>query len=60
MTNLERFNQWELMHEMDSAQPTETEYVTRANVGEVLPGAMSHLCHSFIIAGWGVPGFVSS
>jgi phosphoenolpyruvate synthase/pyruvate phosphate dikinase len=43
ITNLDSMSEWELMHELDTGQNDESEYSSRANVGEVMPGAMSHL-----------------
>lgn len=58
MTNLDRYTEWELMHEMDSGQASELEFFSRANLGEVMPFAMSHHALTFSVACWNLPGFV--
>ncbi|CAG2179331.1 unnamed protein product, partial [Oppiella nova] len=47
------------MHEMDSGHQSESEYFSRANLGEVFPGASSHLCLSWIVTVWNANGFKS-
>ncbi|CAG2109509.1 unnamed protein product [Medioppia subpectinata] len=49
ITNLNNWSDWEAMHEMDSGQQSESEYYSRANLGEVFPGASSHLCLSWVV-----------
>ncbi|XP_074600237.1 rifampicin phosphotransferase-like isoform X2 [Brevipalpus obovatus] len=44
VTSINVPSDWQLIHELDSAHPCETECLTRANVGEVYPGASSHIC----------------
>lgn len=41
VTNIDSYNEWELMHELDSGHNDQNEYHSR--VGEVFPEAMSHL-----------------
>ena len=43
VTHLNAYNEWELIHEFDSGHLDELEYNTKANLGEVMPGAMSPL-----------------
>lgn len=43
VTHLNAYNEWELTHEFDSGHLDELEYNTKANLGEVMPGAMSPL-----------------
>lgn len=43
VTHLNSYNDWELTHEFDSGHLDETEYNTKANIGEVMPGALSPL-----------------
>ncbi|XP_054162321.1 putative phosphoenolpyruvate synthase [Oppia nitens] len=43
VTNLNAYNEWELTHEFDTGHLDEAEYNTRANLGEVMPGAISTL-----------------
>ena len=59
ITNLDNWTEWEAMHDMDSGQQSESEYFSRANLGEVFPGASSHLCLSWTINCWNGCGFVS-
>ena len=60
ITNLDNsWTEWELMHELDSGQPSEKEYYSRANVGEVFPGASSYMCLSWLASVWHAMGFVS-
>ncbi len=54
VTNLDAYNEWELMHELDTGHTDQTEYNTRANVGEVMPGAQSHLYLTSIFKQLGV------
>jgi hypothetical protein len=59
ITNLDNsWTQWELMHDIDSGQQSEKEYLTRANLGEVFPGASSHVCLSWLTNCWNANGFV--
>jgi pyruvate,water dikinase len=47
ITNLDNsWTEWEIMHDLDSGQQSEKEYLSRANSGEVFPGATSHQCLS--------------
>ncbi len=60
ITNLDNsWTDWEIMHELDSGQQSEKEYLSRANLGEVFPGASSHICLSWLINTWNSNGFVS-
>ena len=59
ITHLNNWSDWEAMHEMDSGHQSESEYFSRANLGEVFPGATSHLCLSWILTVWNANGFVS-
>ncbi|TKR76931.1 hypothetical protein L596_017994 [Steinernema carpocapsae] len=43
ITNLDLETKWELLHEFDSPLISDTEVLTTANVGEVLPKALSPL-----------------
>lgn len=43
ITTIYRESDFEIEHEMDNAVTSEDEFYTRANVGEVLPGACSNL-----------------
>ncbi|CAG2105604.1 unnamed protein product [Medioppia subpectinata] len=43
VTHLHAMNEWELSHELDTGHLDESEYNTRANLGEVMPGALSPL-----------------
>ena len=58
ITNLDNWTDWEVMHEMDSGQQSESEFFSRANLGEVFPGASSHLCLSWLLCLWNSSGFV--
>ena len=58
ITNLDNWTDWEVMHEMDSGQQSESEFFSRANLGEVLPGASSHLCLSWLLSVWNRNAFV--
>ena len=49
ITTIHRLSDWELEHEYDSAQPTDEEICTKANLGEVLPGALSPLTRSTLL-----------
>ncbi|XP_054152656.1 prodigiosin synthesizing transferase PigC-like [Oppia nitens] len=57
ITNLNKWTDWEIRHEMDSGHQSEREYYSRANVGEVFPGATSHLCLSWLTTTWNANGF---
>ncbi|XP_046389226.1 putative phosphoenolpyruvate synthase [Ischnura elegans] len=46
ITALESWSEFELLHELDSSVVTDSEVTTRANTGEVLPGAMTPLTSS--------------
>lgn len=46
------------MHEIDVGLPSEREYLSKANVGEVLPGCSSHISGTFSI-GMFTPIFVA-
>lgn len=41
-----RYTDWEISHEFDSPRPSEKEIWTKANLGEVVPGAMTPLTRS--------------
>ncbi|KAK0411371.1 hypothetical protein QR680_005622 [Steinernema hermaphroditum] len=43
ITNLDLETRWELLHEFDTPLLSDQELITRANVGEVLPNAMTPL-----------------
>ena len=43
VTHLNSYNDWELSHEFDTGHLDETEYLTKANLGEVMPGALTPL-----------------
>ncbi|CAN7943127.1 unnamed protein product, partial [Ixodes hexagonus] len=43
ITSLHRQTDFEVEHQLDTGLPSEDEFYTRANVGEVLPGAISAL-----------------
>jgi len=59
ITNLDNsWTEWEIMHDLDSGQQSEKEYLSRANVGEVFPGASSHLCLSWLDNCWNGNSFV--
>ena len=58
ITNLDNWTEWEAMHDMDSGQQSESEYFSRANLGEVFPGASSYLCLSWLINVWNGNGYV--
>ena len=49
ITTTHRLSDWELEHEYDSAQPTNEEISTKANFGEVLPGAVTPLTRSTLL-----------
>jgi pyruvate,water dikinase len=60
ITNLDNsWTEWEIMHDLDSGQQSEREYLSRANTGEVFPGASSYICLSWLINTWNANGFVS-
>ena len=60
ITNLDNsWTEWELMHDLDSGHQSEKEYLSRANFGEVFPGASSYMCLSWLISIWNSNGFVS-
>ncbi|XP_071444173.1 rifampicin phosphotransferase-like [Hetaerina americana] len=46
ITALDSWSEFELLHEFDSPVVTDSEVTTRANTGEVLPGAMTPLTSS--------------
>jgi len=46
------FTDFELMHEIDIGLPAEREYLTKANVGEVMPGCTSHINATFFMSMW--------
>ncbi len=59
ITNLDNsFTEWELMHDIDTGQPSEREYYTRANFGEIFPGASSYICLTWLTQVWMVTGIV--
>ncbi|XP_023322862.1 uncharacterized protein LOC111697188 isoform X2 [Eurytemora carolleeae] len=49
ITTLHRYTDWEISHEFDSPRPSEKEIWTKANLGEVVPGAMTPLTRSTLI-----------
>lgn len=56
ITNLKNYNEWESMHENDSAFPTEHPLFSRANIGEICPGALSYLgkdCFNLLLGNGG-------
>ncbi|XP_022235407.1 uncharacterized protein LOC106475641, partial [Limulus polyphemus] len=48
ITSLHAETDFEIMHELDGSLRSEKEYLTKANVGEVFPGAQSFLGATFI------------
>lgn len=61
ITNLDNsFTEWEAMHDIDSGQPSENEYYSRANFGEIFPGASSYICLTWLSQIWMVAGIVCS
>lgn len=42
VSHLNQLSEWELMHELDTGHNSERECYSRANLGEVYPGAMSY------------------
>ncbi|XP_022256054.1 uncharacterized protein LOC106470801 isoform X2 [Limulus polyphemus] len=44
VTTEDKFTDYELVHGLDTGLPTENEYLSIANLGEVMPGATSPLC----------------
>ncbi|CAG2120106.1 unnamed protein product, partial [Medioppia subpectinata] len=45
VTNLDNsYTDYEIMHELDSSHPTETEIYSRAHWGEIFPGSSSWIC----------------
>ncbi|XP_076059223.1 rifampicin phosphotransferase [Oratosquilla oratoria] len=48
ITSLFVWTEQELIHEMDTGLPTDLDVLTKANVGEVLPGSISHLTLSLL------------
>lgn len=54
ITGLDAFSEHELLHEHDMASRAELEFATRANVGEVMPFAMSPLEMSYSMKFWPV------
>ena len=59
VTNLDSLTDWEIMHEMDTGQNSEKEAFSRANLGEVFPGASSYICLSWLLSFWKAFGHVS-
>ena len=60
ITNLDNnFTDWEIMHELDLGHVSENEYLTKANIGEVMPGATSHLALTLSWRSLNVPMTVS-
>ena len=47
VTNLDNYTDYEIMHEMDTAHPTEFEIYSRAHWGENYPGASSWLVYTW-------------
>jgi hypothetical protein len=59
ITNLDNsFTEWEIMHDIDTGQPSEREYYTRANLGEIFPGASSYICLTWLSQVFMVAGIV--
>ncbi|CAG2105185.1 unnamed protein product [Medioppia subpectinata] len=53
VTNLDTgFTEFELMHEIDVGMPSEKEYLSKANVGEVIPGCTSSLNLTYNFKQW--------
>lgn len=52
ITGLDAFTDYEILHEADMATRAELEFATRANVGEVMPFAMSPLEMSYSMKFW--------
>jgi phosphoenolpyruvate synthase/pyruvate phosphate dikinase len=60
ITNLDNsWTEWEIIHDLDSGQQSEKEYLSRANLRGVFPGASSHICFSWLINTWNCNSFVS-
>lgn len=60
VTNLNSLTEWEIMHEMDTGQNSEKEILSRANLGEVFPGASSYICLSWVFPTWNAISHVGS
>jgi hypothetical protein len=59
VTNLDsNFTDFELMHELDVGLPAEREYLSKANVGEVMPGCTSHINSTLFMSMW-YPMFIT-
>lgn len=54
VTGLESYSQEELMRECDRAPQTELTFLSRANVGEVMPFAIRPLTVTYTVVHWGV------
>jgi len=51
ITNLDNTcTDFEIMHEIDTGLPSEREYISKANVGEVMPGCSSHLSITYTMS----------
>ncbi|XP_063220842.1 prodigiosin synthesizing transferase PigC-like isoform X2 [Bacillus rossius redtenbacheri] len=49
ITSLDAWSDFEIVHEFDSPRNCDPEVFTTANLGEVMPGAMSPLCLSTLV-----------
>jgi len=50
ITTMHRYSEWDIAHEYDTAWLSGQEIWTRANLGEVLPGALTPLTRSTIVS----------
>lgn len=57
ITGLEGFTETELIHECDVTSRAELEYVSRANVGEVMPYAITPMTLTYCVSSWATLGF---
>ena len=48
VTTVFAWSDWELEHELDTAQPSDREVISRGNLGEVFPGAVTPLTQSTV------------
>lgn len=56
LTGLDTMNEFELLHEFSQGVTAETEWLTRANVGEVMPLPVSPLSLTYCFRFWGISG----
>lgn len=56
VTSLDQLTDFEMLHELDTPTRSEVEFVSRANIGEVLPYAVSPLFVTYQMRHWSIVG----